>query len=214
MTYYSQYEQDKLIYEVILKKPVAGFVLDIGAMCGVRISNSKFFEDIGWNGLLVEANPKQLEKLAKNRKWDRVEKAVVPNNFVDDQVEFLAFDIDQWGEGLSGILQNYDLQHRKRIAAEQAQGYIKRIPDPVQVPVIRMKDLLEKCPKVIDILSIDIEGGELNLLKSIDFMKYKIKVITVENNYNNPFYKTYLEGQNFTLYRKEDCDEIYVNNCL
>ena len=103
---------------------------------------------------------------------------------------------------------------RNRIAVEQAQGYIKRIPDPVQVPVIRMKDLLEKCPKVIDILSIDIEGGELNLLKSIDFMKYKIKVITVENNYNNPFYKTYLEGQNFTLYRKEDCDEIYVNNCL
>ena len=45
-------------------------------------------------------------------------------------------------------------------------------------------------------------------------MKYKIKVITVENNYNNPFYKTYLEGQNFTLYRNLDFDEIYVNNCL
>ena len=38
---------------------------------------------------------------------------------------------------------------------------------------------------IIDYLSLDIEGGEMDLLESIDFSKYKIKVISVENNIPN-----------------------------
>ena len=36
--------------------------------------------------------------------------------------------------------------------------------------------------KEIDYLSIDIEGAELDVLKSINFQEYIIKVISVENN--------------------------------
>ena len=36
--------------------------------------------------------------------------------------------------------------------------------------------------QMIDYISIDIEGNEMDVLSSIDFNKYKIKVILLENN--------------------------------
>ena len=66
---------------------------------------------------------------------------------------------------------------------------------------------------VIDYLSIDIEGEELDLLKSIDFNKYTIKVISVENNVPDKFnYKTFFESKNFSFFDRIGQDEIFYNN--
>ena len=49
--------------------------------------------------------------------------------------------------------------------------------------------------KEIDFLSIDVEGNELNVLKGLNFKKYKPKVICVELiiKKNNHFYKQKIE---------------------
>ena len=36
--------------------------------------------------------------------------------------------------------------------------------------------------KYIDFLSLDIEGGELDILKTIDFNTYSFGLLTIENN--------------------------------
>lgn len=42
--------------------------MEIGAYDGLTYSNTKFFEDtFKWNGILIEANPKNFENLKKNR---------------------------------------------------------------------------------------------------------------------------------------------------
>ena len=64
----------------------------------------------------------------------------------------------------------------------------------------------------IDYLSIDIEGGELDILKSIDFNIYKIKVISVENNKPNEIsYSNFLETKGFKFFEYCGADEIYFN---
>ena len=40
-----------------------------------------------------------------------------------------------------------------------------------------------KLPKEIDYLSIDTEGTELDILKSIDLNNFDIKLITIEHNF-------------------------------
>ena len=73
----------------------------------------------------------------------------------------------------------------------------------------------EIIPKNIDIdyLSIDIEGGEMNLLKSIDFKINNIKVISVENNIpKEQNFKNFFEAKNFTYFDRIGQDEIFYNN--
>jgi hypothetical protein len=67
-------------------------------------------------------------------------------------------------------------------------------------------------PNVIDFLSIDTEGTELDILKGISFKKYKIKLILIESrNINQTI--TYLKRYNFFLKEKINTyDYIFLNN--
>ena len=65
----------------------------------------------------------------------------------------------------------------------------------------------------IDYLSIDIEGGELSLLKSINFDIFTIKVISVENNTpRDQNFKSFFENKNFNYFDRFGQDEIFYNN--
>ena len=100
-------------YERFFKTYQHGVFVEIGADDGTDKSNSLFFERLGWEGLCVEASPTRFDLLKENRKcccanvavWDKKEKA-----------QFL--DISGWGKGLSGIIENYDEKHIKRIGKE------------------------------------------------------------------------------------------------
>ena len=49
MKFYSQFQQDKFVYENYFKNKQNGFFVDIGAYDGEIDSNSLFFENLGWN---------------------------------------------------------------------------------------------------------------------------------------------------------------------
>ena len=62
----------------------------------------------------------------------------------------------------------------------------------------------------IDFLSLDTEGNELKILQTIDFNKYDIKVITVENNdYDDKFLK-FLTPKGYQPVTRLGCDELYI----
>jgi hypothetical protein len=62
-------------------------------------------------------------------------------------------------------------------------------------------------------LSIDIEGGELSVLETIDFKKYTIKVVSVENNLPDKFnYNSFFISKNFSFFDRVGQDEIFYNN--
>ena len=54
----------------------------------------------------------------------------------------------------------------------------------------------------IDYLSIDTEGNELSILKTIDFEKFDIEIIDVENNYNSPDIRNFLKSKGYQLKKK------------
>ena len=60
-------------------------------------------------------------------------------------------------------------------------------PKRYTVKSININDMLKQynAPSIIDYLSVDTEGGELEILKSINFKNYKFKIITCEHNYKN-----------------------------
>ena len=61
----------------------------------------------------------------------------------------------------------------------------------------------------IDFLSLDTEGNELKILQTINFNKFDIDVITVENNdYDNKFFN-YLTPKEYQFVIRLGCDEVY-----
>ena len=66
---------------------------------------------------------------------------------------------------------------------------------------------------IIDYLSVDIEGGEMDILESINFSKYKIKVISVENNSPDKInFDLFFKKKNYSFFDRVGQDEIFFNN--
>lgn len=49
-------------------------------------------------------------------------------------------------------------------------------------PNFPLSNILKEGPPVIDYLSIDVDGGELDVLASMDFERFHVRLITIEHN--------------------------------
>jgi FkbM family methyltransferase len=201
MKYYSQFGQDKYVLDYF-KQSTTGVYVDIGANNGITASNTKTLEDIGWTGTCIEPNPIIYQELIRNRKCKCIEGAI--SNSLEEYVYFCK--IDGYSEMLSGVLELYDETHIKRILNEQKMFGGTREKIRVKNYTFNIIDT-----KHIDYLSIDVECGELNVLQSIDFNKYHIKLITVENNNRDNNVKEFLAIYGFKAIYSLEQDDIYEN---
>lgn len=203
-TYYSQSGQDRYLYTTFFKNKKSGFFVEIGAHDGVTYSNTLFFEKhLGWNGICIEPIPDIFKKLEKNRSCICIHGCITNKSGV---AAFLK--ITGYSEMLSGLIENYDPRHLQRIEHElEKYGGSKEII-PVQCYVLN--DLVEEYNiDHIDYLSIDTEGNELDILKSINFEKILIHIIGVENNYHEPHIRNLLESKGYQFVAKIGADEMY-----
>lgn len=203
LQFYSQCGQDKYVFENFFKDKKGGVFVDIGANDGVTYSNTLFFEkNLGWTGICIEPIPTVFEKLKANRKSKCIQGCISDKPGV---TQFLW--LNGPSEMLSGIYENLDPRHLQRINREvnQLGGSIETL----QVKCYKLNDLLlDNNIKFVDYMSIDTEGGELEILKSIDFSSIDIDVIDVENNYASPEFKIFLESKGYKLMVGGQ-DEIY-----
>lgn len=204
MKYYSQYGQDEWLYNNIFSDVDRGIFVEIGADDGIDKSNTKFFEDIGWTGLCIEPSPTRFKKLLRNRK------CICENYAISDQdgtVEFL--DISGWGKGLSGITSKYNDKHKNRIAGEVKHpdntGFEKiKVKTTTIVNLLNIHDINH-----VNFCSIDTEGCELDIIKSIDFSITSIDVLLIENNYNESQIERHLTQFSYKKIAKLSIDDVY-----
>jgi FkbM family methyltransferase len=160
--------QDRWVAEVLQHKR-GGYYLDFGAFDGVLTSNSLFLErSLGWEGICVEANPTTYPVLCRERRCITVNAALWSES--RQSVEILD------AHGLSSIV---------TFADHDSVGDLRRSITlrRINVDTINPMDLLTRfnVPELIDYLSLDIEGCELNVLKAMDLKRYKIALMTVEH---------------------------------
>jgi len=155
-----------------------GTYLEIGAGDGISRSNTYVFNKVfNWKGLLVEMASNDFKKLEQNRPND-----VTVNAAVCSEEQVLHYS-DRFGY-FNAIWEFTESNFRdkfwgKNVAIDQ----LKEIRcTPVQ------KLLTEKVgnDSFFDFMSIDVEGAELSVVKSIDFTKVGFGVVYVETSrYNN-----------------------------
>jgi FkbM family methyltransferase len=204
----SQFKQDELLEKNVFKGHKNGVFVDIGAHDGVNINNTLYFEKYNdWTGINVEPIKKVYDRLITNRPSSININCAVCNN--DGETEFLCNE--GYTEMLSGIKSNFDPRHINRIEFE---NNIKgSTTTTITVPTKKLETIFdENFIKRVNYLSIDVEGAEFEVIKSINFDKVFIDVIEFENNYDdvsNPIIE-YLNTKNYILFHKS-CDIFMIN---
>lgn len=147
-----------------------GFYVEFGATDGHTLSNTWLLDrHFGWSGILAEPG----------RVW-RNALAAAPRSAVREfdcvwevSGSKLSFHEDVMGE-LSTLETHRNGDSHKR---ERGTSY--------SVDTVSLNDLLDRnnAPPVVDFLSIDTEGSELQILAAYDFARRPIRAIAVEHNF-------------------------------
>lgn len=208
--YSSQCGQDRFINENFFKGHRNGFFLDIGAHDGISLNDTYFFEkELGWSGICIEPLPEVYESLEKNRNCDCIFGCVSVEEGVSK--EFLRLSGPHEVEMLSGIIDNYDTRHLRRIGRELEE--LDGTFEIIESPCYNLNRILEeKGVTRVNFLSLDIEGGEYEILQDLDFSKFQVDVIVLEDNYHDPRFVSFLESKGFSLVETLWHDVVFLNN--
>lgn len=168
---YSQTGEDRIIRALLAehKGPYGeekGFYVDVGCNHPTKFSNTFELYKRGWRGISIDANQTLIDQHQQKRPADKSvcaavsdsEKEVVFTHFKDDLVSSLSAEhIEEWGK-------------KREIATQES------------VVTVTLNIILEQAgaPQAFDLLSIDVEGHDFEVLKSIDTDVFKPQLIVIE----------------------------------
>ena len=144
-----------------------GFFIEAGALDGVFESNTYFLERWrGWDGLLVEPLPEMYRRLSVNRRARALNCALVSSAARDTTVRIMA------AHAVSAVV---DASSNDDDTLGDSAG------TPITVPARTLGSILDDAdnPRV-DLLSLDVEGFELQVLQGLDFHRHQIDTIVIE----------------------------------
>ena len=199
VTFYSQQDEDKYIIQYFLKEPIKdGTFLEIGGCDGIMYSNTKTLEDhFGFTGILVEPQKNYYSELIKNRPKCKCYNYAVSNTD-DDEIEFIG---DNAEGGIKSLINTK----------------CERFPhwSTYKVKNTKMKNIIKESGlEYIDFMFIDVEGSELEVLKSIDF-SFPIYCIIIEAHSNeqekNKIFGKFLKSNGFSFKERQRGNEVWIN---
>ena len=205
--YFSQAGQDRYLNERVFSSKRDGTFVEIGGYDGWMGSNCVFFEKVlGWTGLVVEASPQLVRRIGETRSA-RVIHAAVSDR--DGAAEFL--EVTSGLTQMGGLVDHYHADTLQRIRRDERHSEIA-----VTVPSTRLDTLLRAHGlKEIDYLSIDVEGAERAVLRSLDFDEFDITALSIENS--RPGRESYEDVMDPAGYRQLAVlgfDEIWVRQSV
>jgi len=203
MKSYSQDQQDVYLYDKFFRNIKNGFYVDIGAHDGVNLSNTYFYELLGWTGICIEPLKSPYSSLIVNRNCKCINGVISDKD--DEYVDFCS--IEGYSEMLSGIIDNYNDKHKQRIVNECNENQSER--QKIKVKNYKFSDVVDNYN--INFLDIDTEGNELNILKTIDYDRYNIHIISVEDNALSGELEDFLISKKFIYVSKQGGDCVFKN---
>lgn len=174
-------EDKKLLEEWKFRHLCEGRYLEMGGFDGISYSNSyAFHHGLDWKGILVEANPKNFARLETNRPNEiaTVHAAVCSER---QQVHFVMVNRGY----ATGIWEFADEEFRKLWWRPE------RVKSNETIDCVPLIDILHEhedpqdptaTHRYFDFFSLDIEGGEYEVLKTLDFDSVSFGVVFIEQS--------------------------------
>jgi FkbM family methyltransferase len=150
------------------------FYIDIGANDPIYRNNTYHFYRRGSRGVLVEPNPMLADKLARKRPGD-ICLAQGVGKPSDSPLTFYVFD--------NSALSTFSLEQARHV--EKSSEY--RVVSELKVPIVGINEIFEKYGgNGLHYISVDCEGLDLDILKSIHFDRFRPALFCVETTLPQP----------------------------
>lgn len=167
---YAQFGEDLVLFSLLvmlkIEKPT---FLDIGAYDPVISNNTYFlYHYMGGRGVLIEPNPDFVPAYQKWRPEDKFLSAGI--GITDDpSADYHMFEDAQ--------ANTFDPQQKDKLVKAG-----KKFLRTVKVPLVNINRAIAEQlgGKTPDVLSIDIEGLDFEVLKTLDWKKYRPKIVCAE----------------------------------
>lgn len=165
---YSQ-EGEDLILKRIFEDQGKGFYIDVGAHHPKRFSNTYLFYKKGWKGINIDATPGSMGEFRKIRPRDiNLEKAI------SDKKEILKYYIFN-----EPALNTFSITEAKK-----KNGLREfKIVEELEIQTFQLSEILKEFIQLeqkIDFLTIDVEGFDFKVLKSLDWSIHQPSVVLIE----------------------------------
>lgn len=210
---YAKDQLDKRLDPFIGKRN--GFFVEAGANDGIMQSNTLYFEKyFGWRGILIEPVKLFADRCRLNRPKAIVEECALGTHDSSIPLNITVAGLMSTSEGAFSEVVGYSHDdHLERAGAFKAPSGSR--PTQVACKVRSLSSVLDShgAPD-IDLLSLDVEGFELQALAGLDFKKHQPQYILLEERSSisyestlHPFYKkeavlSFSEHYSDVLYRK------------
>jgi len=161
-------EGEDLLLERMFGRRKQGFYVDVGAHHPVRFSNTYLLYRRGWRGINIDAMPGSMDMFRRLRPLDiNLESAI---GLGDARLTYYVFK--------EKALNTFD-----KVLAEERMRSGRALASKLEIRTRPLADLLgEHVPTMqrIDVLSVDVEGLDLDVLKSNDWQRVRPRVVIVE----------------------------------
>ena len=171
----------------------SGFFVDVGANAPCEGSQSYLLEHAGWHGILIEPQPALAAALRKARS------AAVFAVACSSPAEAGRTMPLHVAGGFSS------LDPKLAVAGIHIDAVI-------DVPVRTLDDILAEAgaPQPIDLLSIDVEGHEIEVLRGLDLARWCPRLILLEDHVVNLDKHRFLDRAGYRLVRRTGLNAWYV----
>lgn len=197
-------EGTDLILRSLLRQVNAGTYFDIGANHPHFISNTFLFYQLGWRGVAVDGHSEFSNLWSEFRPEDKFLEAVVSDR--EKEVAFTIFPDDTMGSIDEETRGRYGLRFDKA---------------SIETRVVRATTIFDIWQKnmgsEVHLLSIDIEGEELNALRGANLDVFRpgviaaeIKNVSLYSPLSNPLIQ-FLTESGYRLVAKTPLDAIFVD---
>jgi len=188
--YFAQFGEDEILWEFFNHRR-DGYFVEVGANHPTWCSQTCFLERQGWKGILIEPLPENCALLRQQRPGSTVyQNACGAQDETGESTFFVAKEMNS----LSGLTKDEQREYSE-----------------IKVNIRTLDDILaESSSPEIDLLSIDVEGTELNVLKGFSIQKYRPKVMLLEDHLQSLSLHRYVVSTGYKLVKRTGCNSWYV----